>query len=100
MFRCENVKRFVVEFLTAICALVLFLGVPVIGDTIQHNYTQQCDVYEIHDTYTTFIDPVGYLWDYGTTEYKKGDSVKIYFHDNFTDTNREDDIIRKIKRVD
>ena len=100
MFEFENAKRFIVEFIGAWGVLFLLLGTPIIGDIIQHNYTQQCDVYEVHDTYTTFIDPVGYLWDYETTEYKKGDSVKIYFHDNFTDTNREDDIIRKIKRVD
>ena len=100
MFKMENPKNFIREFSVAVVALILFLGVPIIGDTIQHNYTQQCDVYKVHDTYTTFIDPVGYLWDYETTEYTKGDSVKIHFHDNFTDTNREDDIIISIKRVD
>ena len=100
MFRVENLKRFVVDFFMFMLVFIMLLVVPAIGDTIQHNYSQQCDVYEVHDTYTTFIDPVGYLWDYETTEYKKGDSVKIYFHDNFTDSKREDDVIRKIKKVD
>lgn len=100
MFRCEgSVKRFLVQF---IGSLVIAIGIILffsLGDTIQHNYKQQCDVYEVHDGYTTFIDPVGYLWDYETTEYKEGESVMIYFFDNFTDFDREDDEITKIKRV-
>lgn len=86
-------------FLGVAVMSVLFIF-PAIGDTIQHNYKQPCVVYEVTDTYTTFIDPVGYLWDVFDTDYKKGDEVIIYFHDNFTDYNREDDVIKKIKRVE
>ena len=87
----------------------IFLGVglfsvlviiPAIADTYQHNYKQLCVVYEVTDTHTTFIDPVGYLWDVFDTNYKKGDEVIVYFHDNFTDFDREDDVIKKVKRVD
>ena len=101
MFKCEgSVKKFVFEFVVSIVAVIFILLFFSLGDTIQHNYKQQCGVYEVHDTYTTFIDPVGYLWDYETTEYKEGESVMIYFFDNFTDFDREDDEITKIKRVD
>ena len=100
MFRCEDVKKFVIDFFVVMVAFICLLVFPVIGDTIQHNYTQVCEVYEVDDGITTFIDPCGYLWDYETTEFNKGDTVKLYFHDNFTDTNREDDIIKKVKRVD
>lgn len=86
-------------FLGVAVMSVLFIF-PAIGDTIQHNYKQQYGVYEVNDTYTTFIDPCGYLWDVFDTDYVKGEQVVIYFHDNFTDFDRTDDIIKKVKRVD
>lgn len=82
-----------------IMVVVLFI-VPALADTYQHNYSQICEVYEVTDTYTTFVDPVGYLWDICDTDYIKGETVKVYFFDNFTDFNREDDVIKKVKRVD
>ena len=82
-----------------IIGLIVFFVIPAIADTYQHNYKQPCIVYEVTDTHTTFIDPVGYLWDVFDTDYKKGDEVIVYFHDNFTDFDREDDIIKKVKRV-
>lgn len=100
MFKVENLKRFVIDFFMFMVALICLLVIPAIGDTIQHNYSQICEVYEVDETTTTFIDPVGYLWDYETTEFTKGDTVKVYFHDNFTDFNRKDDEITKVKRVD
>lgn len=83
-----------------IIMLFVFVIVPVFADTYQHNYSQICKVYEVNDTETVFIDPVGYLWSVEDTDYTKGETVKVYFHDNFTDFNREDDVIKKVKRVD
>lgn len=83
-----------------IVVLFVFVIVPALADTYQHNYSQICEVYEVKDTGTVFIDPVGYLWSVEDTDYVKGETVKVYFHDNFTDFNREDDTITKIKRVD
>jgi hypothetical protein len=97
----ENKRTFVRDFILVMIAFICLLVVPAIGDTYQHNYTQVCEVYEVDGDVVTFIDPCGYLWDYVTTEeFNKHDTVKIYFHDAFTDSNREDDVIRKIKRVD
>ena len=97
MFKCEgNVKVFVLE----VVAVIMIVALPALGDTIQHNYSQVCEVYEVTDTYTTFIDPVGYLWDVNDTNYVKGETVKVYFFDNFTDFDRKDDEITKVKRVD
>ena len=84
----------------SIIVIVVLFVVPALADTYQHNYTQICEVYEVTDTTTTFIDPVGYLWDVNDTNYEKGETVKVYFFDNFTDFNREDDEITKVKRVD
>ena len=83
-----------------IVVLFVFVIVPALADTYQHNYSQICEVYEVTDTTTTFIDPVGYLWDVCDTNYTKGETVKVYFFDNFTDFNRKDDEIKKVKRVD
>lgn len=84
-----------------IIGIVVFFIIPAIADTYQHNYTQICTVYEVENDVITFIDPCGYLWDYVTTEdFNKHDTAKLYFHDNFTDFDRKDDIIKKIKRVD
>lgn len=96
MFKCEgSVKKFVVELVVALMIIV----VPAIGDTIQHNYSQVCDVYEVGETTTTFIDPVGYLWEVNDVDYEVGETVKIYFHDSFTDFDRTDDIIKKIVKI-
>lgn len=86
--------------LSFILILALIIGVPAIADTYQHNYTQICEVYKVTDEVTIFVDPAGYLWDIYDTDYHVGDFVKIYFHDNFTDFDREDDIIKKVERVD
>lgn len=96
----NKLKKMVNNFLMGLTVMMIFLIIPAIAETYQHNYKQPCVVYEVTDTYTVFVDPVGYLWDVFDTNYKKGDEVIIYFHDNFTDFNREDDIIKKIKRVD
>lgn len=99
MFRVENLKRFITELFMGLVFLMVILIIPAIGETHQHNYSQICEVYEVTDTTTTFVDPVGYLWDVNDTEYVKGETVKVYFFDNFTDFNREDDIIKKVKKV-
>ena len=93
-------KKTIKKIFLGVGVMAMLFIFPAIGDTIQHNYKQQCGVYEVHDTYTTFIDPCGYLWDVFDTDYVKGEQVVIYFHDNFTDFDRTDDIIKKVKRVD
>ena len=84
----------------AIILIFAFIIAPIFADTYQHNYSQICKVYKVNDTETIFIDPVGYLWSVNDTNYTEGETVKVYFHDSFTDFNREDDEITKIKRVD
>ena len=93
-------KDFIKNFFVGMVAMMVILVFPIIGESIQHNYSQVCEVYMITDTETIFIDPVGYLWSVTDTDYKKGETVKVYFNDNFTDYIREDDIITKVKRVD
>lgn len=95
--RMNHMKKTIIY---TIIMLFVFIIVPALADTYQHNYSQICEVYEVTDTTTTFVDPVGYLWDVNDTNYVKGETVKVYFFDNFTDFNREDDIIKKVKRVD
>ena len=84
----------------AIIGIIVFFVLPAIADTYQHNYTQICDVYSVEGDTTLFIDPCGYLWEVNDNNYVEGETVKVYFHDNFTETTREDDIIKKVKRVD
>lgn len=99
LFIFEDGKKFCRELFMCMCAMILLIGFPVLGDSIQHNYKQVCQVYEVHDTYTTLIDPCGYLWDIYDTDYTIGETVKVSFHDSFTDFNREDDVVLKVKRV-
>ncbi len=84
----------------AIIGIIVFLVLPAIADTYQHNYTQICDVYSVEGNTTLFIDPCGYLWEVNDNNYVEGETVKISFHDNFTESTRKDDIIKKVKRVD
>lgn len=86
--------------LVAIVGIIVFFVLPAIADTYQHNYTQICNVYSVEGNTTLFIDPCGYLWEVNDNNYVEGEAVKVYFHDNFTETTREDDIIKKVKRVD
>jgi secreted trypsin-like serine protease len=47
------------------------------------------------------VDGAGYIWELvDKSEFKKGDFVKIYFNNNYTDYTREDDIIIKVKSLD
>ena len=96
----NKLKKMVNNFFMCFTVMIVFLIIPAIADTYQHNYSQICEVYEVNDTETVFIDPVGYLWSIEDINYTEGETVKIYFHDSFTDFNREDDVIKKIKRVD
>ena len=84
----------------AIIGIIVFFVLPAIADTYQHNYTQICDVYSVEGDTTLFIDPCGYLWEVNDNNYVEGETVKISFHDNFTESTRKDDIIKKVKRVD
>lgn len=93
-------KNFINKFFMGAVVIMVLLLFPAIGETVQHNYSQICEVYMVTDTETIFVDPVGDLWSVYDTEYHKGETVKVYFNDNFTDYTREDDIIKKVKRVD
>ena len=86
--------------LVVIVGIIVFFVLPAIADTYQHNYTQICNVYSVEGNTTLFIDPCGYLWEVNYNDYVEGETVKVYFHDNFTETTRKDDIIKKVKRVD
>ncbi len=99
MFKFENFKKFCVEASIFFVGFMMLVGCPVIGDTMQHNYSQICEVYEVTENYTTFVDPSGNLWDDTNTDYEVGEMVKIYFHDSFTDFDRTDDIIKKIVKI-
>lgn len=96
----NKLKKMVNNFFMGLVVMMVFLVIPAIAETYQHRYTQICTVYEVHKEYTTFIDPCGYLWDVFDTDYELHETVKIYFDDNLTDFDREDDIILKVKRVD
>lgn len=95
MEKSERTKAIVLGIIVTLMIVVL----PPLADTYQHNYSQVCEVYEVTDEYTTFIDPCGYLWDVTDTDYVEGEIVKVSFFDNFTDFDRTDDEITKVKRV-
>lgn len=111
-------KRFLLDTenrkltLYGIILFIILIIVPAIGESYQHQYEQLCIIYEIHDDgIVDFIDPTGEIFCIDTIEYgvctkwlgdnyKIGDAYMIKFFDNFTDYDRTDDIILKIKRVD
>lgn len=97
-FNLKSIIREVVVFTIVFFAIVWFLS---IGDTIDHNYTMWCNVYEVNGDEVLFIDDTGNIWaienDRGI-EYTEGERVKIYFFDNYT-TDRKDDEITKVKKI-
>lgn len=95
-----------------IILMIVFIIVPAIMESYQHQYKQLCTIYSINEDGTVdFIDPTGELFYIDTVEdevftewldadYKIGDAYNIVFFDNFTNYTRNDDGIVKIKRVD
>lgn len=109
-FRLDTEKKKAIVY-TIIAFLILFVA-PAIGETYQHQYKQLCIIHEIYDDgIVDFIDPTGEIFcidtiEYGVytkwlgTDYKVGDAYMVKFFDNFTDYDRTDDMIVKVKRVD
>ena len=96
----------------SIILIIVFIIVPAIMESYQHQYKQLCAIYSINEDGTVdFIDPTGELFYIDTVEdnvftewldddYKVGDTYMVKFFDNFTDYDRTDDGIVTIKRVD
>ena len=97
--------------LYGIILFVVLIVAPAFAESYQHQYKQLCTIYSIHeDGIVDFIDPTGELFCIDTVEYevctkwlgedyKVGDAYNVIFFDNFTDYDRCDDEIVKIKRV-
>ena len=91
-----NVKQIIFIFV----ATFFLIGMPIIADTYQSYYTQYGEVYLCDINETLIVDATGNIWSVYDTSLEEGDTVKIKFFTNHTDYTREDDIIKKIKKVE
>lgn len=83
-----------------IVTIAIILGVFGACGTYEHNYTREATVYAIVDDVVTFEDNTGHLWNWVMEEgeyFTEGETVKLKMFDNYTMSDREDDIIKKVK---
>ena len=92
-------KEFLKGLAIGVIMIVFFISCIGFANHIQHNYTMGAVVLEVNDFETVFVDDMGEMYAVTETDYTVGEEVKLYFHDNFTDSDRKDDYIRKVKRV-
>ena len=92
-------KEVIKSLIIGIAFTCMLVGMNGLANYIQHNYTMGAVVLEVNDFETVFVDDMGEMYAVTETDYTVGEEVKLYFHDNFTDSDRKDDYIRKVKRV-
>lgn len=63
----------------------------------EHNYTKRnCKVTEATETGAMIVDSKGWGWYYEGEGFEVGQTVDLKMHDNFTNADNEDDIIKKV----
>lgn len=86
--------RNLLEYIKIIFVLFIFIVGVGLGGYIENHYTMYG--YATTDGNNTIVvDERGEEWIF--ENYSTNGNVKIYFHNNFTDNTRYDDIILKIK---
>lgn len=81
------------KVITIIMAIGLFAG----ATHYEHNYTlKDCRVTEATATGAMIVDSKGWGWYYEGEGFEVGQTVDLKMHDNFTNADNEDDIIKKV----
>lgn len=81
-------KKFLVVLMVVL--IVVFLGI------YERTYKRNAIVTNSSNGIVTVKDNCGYVWEYRGTA-TIGDSVTLVMHDNHTDSNIKDDIIKEVK---
>lgn len=85
--------------IVVVFGLGFLIGLGIIGN-IETHYTIEAEVIETNKYETTFEDKRGELWIWEnktTDDFTKGEKVKLYMDNNFTNNKIKDDKIVKIK---
>lgn len=79
--------------------LVLCLFILIIGCHLDATYTMKAEVYSINENEITLEDITGNLFSYygDTDNLHIGQTCKVKFDHNGTESNRKDDIILSVK---
>ena len=79
---------------------LVFIIIPGIAGNIETHYTMTGIVTDIEKNNVVIVeDTTGNIWAIHAEGHAIGENVKIYFDNNFTENDREDDIIENIKRI-
>ena len=92
-------KEVIKSLIIGIAFTCMLVGMNGLANYIQHDYRMNAVVLEVNDFETVFVDDMGEMFAVTETDYEVGEEVKLYFHDNFTDSDRKDDYIKKVKRL-
>ena len=79
--------------------IIIFILIPGVMGNIETHYTMEGIVTDIEDNNIVVVEDVtGNIWALEARGFAIGQEVKIIFDNNFTENNREDDIIKNIKK--
>ena len=78
--------------LNLIIFLMIFIGIPCIGGTIETHYTREGQIVAAD----LVEDTRGGLWEVDTNKFEIGDNVKMLMFTNCTDNTIYDDEVKKL----
>ena len=79
---------------TIVFFMVLLLTLGITG-WYECHYTLDCEVIEVNDEYSVFVDKAGEEWEWTNEdddEFIEGDRVELTMFDNHTHTMKDDEI--------
>ena len=85
-------KKLLQGTLNLMVLLMVFIGIPCIGGTIETHYTREGQVVAAG----LVEDTQGELWEVDTDKFEIGDNVKMLIFTNCTDNTIYDDEIEKL----
>ena len=85
-------KKLLQGTLNLMVFLIIFIGIPCIGGTIETHYTREGQIVAAG----LVEDTQGELWEVDTDKFEIGDNVKMLMFTNCTDNTIYDDEVEKL----
>lgn len=85
-----------------VLSVLLIVSIFSLASYIEHNYTRKdCEVTAVTASGVLIKDKCGFIWYYDEpTDLKVGDKVDLKMHDNCSNSNIDDDEIKKVVRAE
>lgn len=85
-----------------LCCICTFISLFIFICHLEHNYSINGSVYQMEDGIVTFEDISGNLWEIKTEgcKFYLNEKVVLYFNDNCSNSDRTDDKITRVKKIE